>query len=264
LRRALTKSVTRDPLAPPLIELSSFRPYLSAPAVGYRCIAWATCSISETPSVFSGSCLARNGEASDHCQTPPLLKEDHMEKIDSVVAVFADHNAAEAAVKKLAATGFEMKNLSVVGKGYHTDEKVVGFYNTGDRIKFWGSRGAFWGGFWGLFFGGLFMTVPVVGHVVVLGYLAAMAISALETAAVVGGVSALAAALYGIGIPKNSVIEYETAVKADDFLVMAHGSAADMARAKTILGAADAKRVDAYAGVKAAEPEDRHLVRAAG
>ena len=49
-----------------------------------------------------------------------------------------------------------MKNLSVVGKGYHTDEKVVGFYNTGDRIKFWGTRGAFWGGFWGLFFGGLF------------------------------------------------------------------------------------------------------------
>ncbi len=64
-----------------------------------------------------------------------------MEVVDSVVAVFSDRNAAEAAVKKLAAAGFEMKNLSVVGKGYHTDEKVVGFYNTGDRIKFWGSRG---------------------------------------------------------------------------------------------------------------------------
>ena len=29
-----------------------------------------------------------------------------MEIVDSVVAVFADHNAAEAAVKKLAAVGF--------------------------------------------------------------------------------------------------------------------------------------------------------------
>jgi len=185
-----------------------------------------------------------------------------MEKSDTVVAVFADHNAAEAAVKKLAAAGFAMKHLSVVGKGYHTDEKVVGFYNIGDRVRFWGTRGAFWGGFWGLFLGGLFMTVPVVGHVVVLGYLAAMAISAIETAAVVGGLSALGAALYGIGIPKDSVIEYETAVKADDFLVMAHGSAQEMARAKAILGAANPKRVDAYAGVKAAEPEDRHLVAA--
>ena len=101
-----------------------------------------------------------------------------MEKTDTAVAIFPDHTAAEAAVKKLAASGFEMKKLSVVGKGYHTDEKVVGFYNTGDRIKFWGSRGAFWGGLWGLFFGGLFMTIPVVGHVIVLGYLAATAISA--------------------------------------------------------------------------------------
>ena len=78
-----------------------------------------------------------------------------MERNDSVIAVFAEHSEAETAIKKLIAAGFEVKNLSVVGKGYHTDEKVVGFYNTGDRIKFWGTRGAFWGGFWGLFLGGL-------------------------------------------------------------------------------------------------------------
>src|SRR5277367_3847462 len=137
-----------------------------------------------------------------------------METTDTVIAVFADHPAAEAAVKKLTTAGFEMKDLSVVGKGYHTEEKAVGFYNVGDRVKFWGARGAFWGGLWGLFFGGLFLTIPVVGHVIVLGYLASVAISAVETAVVVGGMSALGAALYGIGVPKDSVIQYETALKA--------------------------------------------------
>ena len=176
-----------------------------------------------------------------------------MEPADTVVAVFADHPSAEAAIKKLTGTGFNMKNLSVVGKGYHTDEKVVGFYNAGDRIKFWGTRGAFWGGFWGLFLGGLFVTVPVVGQVVVLGYLAAIAIAAIENAVIVGGISALAAALYSIGIPKDSVIQYETALKADNFLVMAHGTTEEMARAKTILGAANASRVDVHAGAKVAE-----------
>ena len=171
----------------------------------------------------------------------------------SVVAVFADHNAAEAAVKKLTTADFEMKNLSVVGKGYHSDEKVVGFYNAGDRIKFWGKRGAFWGGFWGLFLGGLFMTIPVVGHVVVLGYLATIVIAGIENAVLVGGLSALGAALYSIGIPKDSVIQYETALKADSFLVMAHGTAEEMARAKTILGTANASRVDVHAGAKVAE-----------
>ena len=179
-----------------------------------------------------------------------------MQKADSVIAVFSDHNAAEAAIKKLAAAGFEMKNLSVVGKGYHTDEKVVGFYNTGDRIKFWGSRGAFWGGFWGLFFGEVFMTIPVVGHVIVLGYLAAMAVSAVESAVLVGGLSALGAALYSLGIPRDSVIAYEAAVKADGFLVMAHGSAEEMTRAQAVLGSAKATRLDAHIGVYAAAPDN--------
>jgi hypothetical protein len=186
----------------------------------------------------------------------PIQSEDPMAFSNSVVAVFANHQAAEAAVKQLTDAGFDMKHLSVVGKGYHTDEKVVGFYNIGDRIKFWGSRGAFWGGFWGLFFGGLFMTIPLVGHVVVLGYLATVVISAIENAVLVGGLSALGAAIYSIGVPKDSVLQYETAVKADDFLVMAHGSSEEIARAKAILGTANASRVDVYAGTKVAEPAD--------
>jgi hypothetical protein len=180
-----------------------------------------------------------------------------MENTDAVIAVFEDHTVAEAAVKKLAASGFDMKSLSVVGKGYHSEEKVIGFYSTGDRIRFWGSRGAFWGGLWGLFLGGLFMTIPVVGHVIVLGYLATVAISAAESAVVVGGLSALGAAMYGMGIPKDSVIKYETAVKADGFLVMAHGTPEEMARAKAILDTTNPSSLDLHQRVEAGERADR-------
>jgi len=154
---------------------------------------------------------------------------------DTAVAVFADHQSAEAAVKKLTEDGFAMKDLSVIGKGYHTDEKVIGFYNAGERIKFWGTRGLFWGGLWGLFFGGIFFATPF-GPVVALGYLATLLIAGIENAAVVGGLSAIGAAIYSMGIPKDSVIRYEADVKADSFVVMAHGTAEAMARAKTILG----------------------------
>src|SRR5271155_1201414 len=166
-----------------------------------------------------------------------------MDQHETAIAVFPDHVAAENAVKSLTEAGFEMKNLSVVGKGYHSEEKVVGFYNAGDRVKFWGTRGAFWGGFWGLLLGGLFLTVPVVGHVVVLGYLATAAFSAIESAVMVGGLSALGAALYSIGVPKDSVIHYETALKADAFLVMAHGSAEEVALGKEILGTLNPSRI---------------------
>jgi hypothetical protein len=132
----------------------------------------------------------------------------------------------------------------VGGFGYHSEEKVVGFYSAGDRIKFWGSRGAFWGGFWGLFFGGLFLASPVTGPVVVLGFLATIIVAGIENAAVVGGVATLAAALYSIGLPKDSVIQYESAIKADSFLVMARGAAEEIARAKTILSAVNPSRLD--------------------
>ena len=92
-----------------------------------------------------------------------------MEKFETAVAVFPTHDAAEKAVKSLTASGFEMKNLSVVGKGYHSEEKVVGFYNMGDRVKFWGSRGAFWGGFWGLLFGSALFAIPGLGPILVAG-----------------------------------------------------------------------------------------------
>lgn len=180
-----------------------------------------------------------------------------MNASNSVVAVFDNHDTAEAAVKKLTDGGFDMKNLSIVGKGYHTEEKVVGFYSTGDRVRFWGTRGAFWGGMWGLFFGGMFLTLPLVGNVVVLGYFAAMLMSGLETAAVVGGLSALGAGFYSLGIPKDSVIEYESAIRADSFVVMAHGSAREVAEAEEILAGTSASRVDVHlAPVVESTPED--------
>jgi len=174
-----------------------------------------------------------------------------MEQNDTVVAVFTEHQAAETAIKKLAQDGFEMKNLSIIGKGYHSDEKVTGFYNVGDRIKFWGLRGAFWGGLWGLFFGGIFLTIPAIGNVVLLGYLATVAVSALDNALIIGGLSSLGAAIYSIGIPKDSVIQYETDVKADSFLIMAHGATEEVARAQKILGTAQPTRLHVYAPTKA-------------
>jgi hypothetical protein len=191
------------------------------------------------------------------------LKGPKMSKSETIVAVFAEHQSAEAAIKKLAENGFDIKNLSLVGKGYHSDEKVIGFYNTGDRVKFWGSRGAFWGGFWGLFFGGLFITIPLVGPVAVLGYLGAIIISAVENAVLVGGLSAIGAALFSIGIPKDSVLQYEADVKADGFLVMARGTPAIILRAKEMLREINPTRLDVHAADEAAQPAEPHVASVA-
>ena len=158
-----------------------------------------------------------------------------MTDTNAVIAAYASHSAAEDAVKELQKSGFDMKKLSVVGTDYHTDEQVVGYYNAGDRMKYWGKRGAFWGGFWGLLFGAAFFWVPAIGPVLVGGPLAAWIVAGLEDAVVVGGLSAIGAGLYSIGIPRDSIVTYEAAIKAGQYLVVAHGTSADAANAGNIL-----------------------------
>ncbi len=175
-----------------------------------------------------------------------------MENRGSLVAIFTDHKAAETAVKALAAAGFDIKDLSIVGKGYTVEEKVTGFYSTGDRMKFWGAEGAMWGGLWGLFFGGLFLAVPLTGGVFVLGGLAAVVAAGLENAIAVGALGVIAAGLYDLGIPKNSALKYETTVQADGFLVMAHGNDATLGRAKAILATNKPDHIAFHSGVPVA------------
>ena len=155
---------------------------------------------------------------------------------NSCVGIYNTHQEAEQAIKDLSKAGFDMKKLSIVGKGYHSEEDAIGYYNTGDRVKFWGKQGAFWGGLWGLLLGSAFFWVPGVGPLAVGGPLVASIIGGLEGAALTGGLTMLGAALYSFGIPKDSIVTYETALKADKFLVIVHGTKDEVARAADILG----------------------------
>jgi hypothetical protein len=151
------------------------------------------------------------------------------------VSVFDSHEHAEEAVKSLQRAGFQMKQLSIVGRDYHTEEHVVGYYNAGDRIKYWGKNGAFWGAIWGWLFGAAFFMVPGFGPMLMAGPFVSAFVGALEGAVFVGGLSALGAALFSIGIPKDSVLDYEAALKADKFLLLVHGTTEDVTRARDIL-----------------------------
>jgi hypothetical protein len=56
--------------------------------------------------------------------------------------------------------------------------------------------------------------------------------------------TAIGAGLYSIGIPKDSIVQYETALKANKFVVIAHGNVEEVKRAKEIMsgGLATASR----------------------
>jgi len=91
--------------------------------------------------------------------------------------------------------------------------------------------------------------MPAVGQIMVLGYLAAMVVSAVEGAIMVGGLSVLGAALYSAGIPRDSIFQYEQAVKADGFLLMVHGAVEELVRARAILAIGNPSRLDLHDGL---------------
>ena len=164
-------------------------------------------------------------------QSPDLLTPS----ADPVVAVCSTHADADVAVRALGRAGFDMKKLSVIGKGYHTTDHAVGFYTMGDRIKTWGGIGGFWGAIWGLLLGPAIFYIPPVGLIAAAGPFVMALVGALEGAAVVGGVSAIGAALVSLGVSKDRAIKYEGEIQADRFVVIVHGTAQDIERARGVL-----------------------------
>jgi hypothetical protein len=166
----------------------------------------------------------------------------------AVAGVYKTHTAAEAAVMELQKAGLDMKTLSVAGKDYHSDELLVAYYNTGDRMMAWGKIGGFWERLWGLLFGAAFFFVPGIGPIAVAGPLVGSIVGALEGTDVVGDVSAVGAGLWRIGVPRDYVIEYETLLKADRFIVICHGARRDLVKAWCILQYTEAFEVNMHDG----------------
>ncbi len=63
------------------------------------------------------------------------------DSVSDFVAIFHSHEKAAEANRELQKSGFDIKKLSIVGKDHHTDEHVVGYFNAGDRMKYWGKLG---------------------------------------------------------------------------------------------------------------------------
>ncbi len=171
-----------------------------------------------------------------------------MSETNSVVAIYDSHDQAAKAVDELRKAGIDVTKLSIVGRNYHTEEQVTGYYNIGDRMKHWGKFGAFWGGLWGLLVGAGLFVIPGVGPVLVAGPLVAWIVAALEGAIVVGGLSAIGAGLYSIGIPKNSILKYEVAIKGGQFLLIVHSSSDEVAKARDVIRTTGPVGLDVHEG----------------
>jgi hypothetical protein len=163
-------------------------------------------------------------------RAPATSSKMNARKNDIAIAVYDWHSRAERAVFALRRAGCNMKRISVVGRYDEDQERVLGFLNTSDRVRILGKLGAFWGGLPGMLLDSAEVFIPVRGYVFVLGTFAAAKISSLQSTIMFGDTNALAGAMSAIGIPKESASRYETALNANEFILVAHGDEQDVCR----------------------------------
>jgi hypothetical protein len=163
-----------------------------------------------------------------------------------MIATYDSHDQVEDAVRELHRAGFNMKRLSIIGKGYHSEEHPIGFYTAGDRMKTWGGVGAFWGALWGMLFGAALFWIPGIGLLGAAGPFVHVLAGALEGAALLGGASVLGAALATIGVPRDSILKYERSLRADRYLLIVHGTREEIGMAREIAGRTGAAETGAF------------------
>jgi hypothetical protein len=171
----------------------------------------------------------------------------------SVVGVYKRLPEAEDAVRSLGDGGFPLQQVSIIAQHLHDNRRVHGYVTASDVAKSSAATGAWVGGIFGLLVGAAFLWVPGVGPLVVAGSLAAVLLGGVEGAVAGAAVSGLLGWLFSLGISREKILKYEQAVKAGKFLVIAHGSAEAVEKARDILATSRAEQVDLHAPA-AAQP----------
>ena len=165
----------------------------------------------------------------------------------AVIAVFSDIEATERAVRRLAAEGFPLDRVSVIGKNLQSEVRVNGVVTAGDIAGPSAATGAWVGGLFGELSGLALLFIPGSGPLVILGPLAAGAVGAAE-GALIGG---MVGAVLGHFVAKQHLPKCERLVGAGSYLVVVHGTEDDVSRARQLLwdsGSTDVHRHDDYRG----------------
>lgn len=150
-----------------------------------------------------------------------------------VAAVFADAQRAQAVVEQLAEQDFPMDQVSLLHRagGQGDDFLGLAYGSEHERVRVWGSHGAFWGALGGLIAGasGLLL-VPGVGPLLVAGPLLDLVAGAVTGAGLMLGAAAVTRvtiALRRAGIPESKLDALHQAILDGRTLLILHCGAED-------------------------------------
>lgn len=154
---------------------------------------------------------------------------------NATVAVFDNPAEAGGALRQLQAAGFRAEEISVAARDAESGETAACCFRSGTGMRYWGRSEAFWNAVGQALPGWAVLNLPGTRELLVAGRLAEWVAASLENAAIFAGLSPLGAALYSIGISREAIAGFEAALRDGKYLIIAHGPAGEVARAKRLL-----------------------------
>ncbi len=146
-----------------------------------------------------------------------------MNNKNSCIAIYSTCQAVENILDKLQKAGFDLRLISVMGKGFHGDAHAIGFYTSNDQNRYLGAQSAFWNKLWDLTADVAFFWIPNFGPLIASGPIVPLLVRRHTEIEVGGRFNMFQSALYSVGVPKDNILQYDTALKTDKFLLVAHG-----------------------------------------
>jgi len=155
---------------------------------------------------------------------------------DKNTCILSYSNSQEVlqAIRKLQANNFNLSTVSIIGNGNDKNECVVGIYRKAGQTRFYGAQAMFWESLWQTFDGELFLMVPESESLTAAGLIVSLLVKEQDDVDI-HGFSVLGAALFKMGVPGESIHQYESAIKAEKILLIVNARRTEVERSCEIL-----------------------------
>ena len=167
-------------------------------------------------------CISQHSEARMHTQTAPVYLYNSPVKADQ-------------AIQALGRSGFDLTQLSLIGKICPNGDHALGAHSSVACIPACDGPTAIGHNVWQLLAAPDVFFMPTLGTLAMTGPVVQTVVSTLEEAVTADEPSALGATFSQLGASKTSATRYETALKADNYVLMVHGTDADVSKAHEAL-----------------------------
>ena len=137
-----------------------------------------------------------------------------MDQANSIVCICETHEQELGAMKNLHRAGIMPDTISAATRDVDSSLHTLDYYQLGDQT----------------------FTIPGIGPMLVTGPLSSWIATAFRSDTGDGEVSMAGAGLASLGIPRNSILQYDAVLKAGGYLLIVHGQPGDIATAIMVIG----------------------------